>query len=58
MYEIYAWGVPSVIAILAVVFDHLPDGVFPSVLKPKFGERSCWFYGRFIEKYCSTLALF
>lgn len=50
MYEIYAWGVPSVIATIAVVFDNLPQGTFPSILKPKFAVRNCWFYGRSIHK--------
>ncbi|KAK6638269.1 hypothetical protein RUM44_008698 [Polyplax serrata] len=45
MYQVYAWGVPTIIAMTAIVFDHLPPGTFPSVLKPKFAIRNCWFYG-------------
>ncbi|XP_058453499.1 probable G-protein coupled receptor Mth-like 1 isoform X1 [Malaya genurostris] len=42
IYEVYAWGVPLVIAGVAAILDNLPDTVY---LRPRFGERTCWFYG-------------
>uniref|UniRef100_A0A1Q3FUJ4 Putative g-protein coupled receptor mth-like 1 n=2 Tax=Culex tarsalis TaxID=7177 RepID=A0A1Q3FUJ4_CULTA len=42
IYEVYAWGVPFVIAGVAAILDNLPDTVY---LRPRFGERTCWFYG-------------
>ncbi|XP_055634787.1 probable G-protein coupled receptor Mth-like 1 isoform X4 [Toxorhynchites rutilus septentrionalis] len=42
IYEVYAWGVPLVIAGVAAILDNMPDTVY---LRPRFGERTCWFYG-------------
>ncbi|XP_055589009.1 probable G-protein coupled receptor Mth-like 1 [Uranotaenia lowii] len=42
IYEVYAWGVPLVIAGVAAILDNLADTVY---LRPRFGERTCWFYG-------------
>lgn len=44
----YAWGFPLIIAGTAVIFDNLPQDNFPSVLRPKFGYRNCWFHGKSI----------
>lgn len=42
IYEVYAWGVPLVIAGVAAILDNMPDTVY---LRPRFGEQTCWFYG-------------
>ncbi|XP_046680868.1 probable G-protein coupled receptor Mth-like 1 isoform X2 [Homalodisca vitripennis] len=44
-YELYAWGGPLVIAGIAAVCDHLPEESYPNMIKPRFGEKRCWFYG-------------
>lgn len=49
MYELYAWGIPIIIAVTAAIFDNLPEGAFPSVLKPKFAVNNCWFPGKLTE---------
>lgn len=45
-YELYAWGGPLLIAGVAAVSDHLPGDAYPNLLKPRFGEKRCWFYGK------------
>ncbi|XP_034934863.1 probable G-protein coupled receptor Mth-like 1 [Chelonus insularis] len=45
VYACYAWGGPLLIAGVAALFDHLPAENHYSFLKPKFGEKMCWFYG-------------
>nr|XP_029719926.1 probable G-protein coupled receptor Mth-like 1 isoform X2 [Aedes albopictus] len=42
IYEVYAWGVPLVIAGVAVILDNLPDSD-AAYLRPRFGEHKCWF---------------
>ncbi|XP_058125811.1 probable G-protein coupled receptor Mth-like 1 isoform X1 [Anopheles ziemanni] len=44
IYEVYAWGVPLVIAGVAAILDNLPDSN-DTYLRPRFGEAKCWFYG-------------
>uniref|UniRef100_A0A2M4BHU4 Putative g-protein coupled receptor mth-like 1 n=2 Tax=Anopheles marajoara TaxID=58244 RepID=A0A2M4BHU4_9DIPT len=44
IYEVYAWGVPLVIAGVAAILDNLPGGN-DTYLKPRFGEARCWFFG-------------
>uniref|UniRef100_A0A182QWH6 G-protein coupled receptors family 2 profile 2 domain-containing protein n=1 Tax=Anopheles farauti TaxID=69004 RepID=A0A182QWH6_9DIPT len=43
IYEVYAWGVPLVIAGVAAILDNLPDSN-DTYLRPRFGEAKCWFY--------------
>uniref|UniRef100_A0A182J9U2 Uncharacterized protein n=1 Tax=Anopheles atroparvus TaxID=41427 RepID=A0A182J9U2_ANOAO len=43
IYEVYAWGVPLVIASVAAILDQLPDSN-DTYLRPRFGEAKCWFY--------------
>ncbi|KAI5695253.1 hypothetical protein M8J75_013327 [Diaphorina citri] len=45
MYELYAWGVPLLITGVGALMDHLPNEYKPDIMKPKFGENRCWFYG-------------
>ena len=45
MYEIYAWGVPFIIAGVAAILDHLPENPENTFLRPNFGKNTCWFYG-------------
>uniref|UniRef100_A0A182YFZ7 G-protein coupled receptors family 2 profile 2 domain-containing protein n=1 Tax=Anopheles stephensi TaxID=30069 RepID=A0A182YFZ7_ANOST len=45
IYEVYAWGVPLVIAGVAAILDNLPDSN-DTYLRPRFGEAKCWFYGK------------
>ncbi|XP_050545730.1 probable G-protein coupled receptor Mth-like 1 [Daktulosphaira vitifoliae] len=45
LYQLYAWGVPFVIATLAAVIDRIPPDQYISLVRPKFGEHRCWFYG-------------
>jgi G protein-coupled receptor Mth (Methuselah protein) len=48
LYEIYAWGVPTLITLVAAVLDHLPEDPNDAFLRPRFGENKCWFYGEFL----------
>ncbi|XP_050437799.1 probable G-protein coupled receptor Mth-like 1 [Adelges cooleyi] len=45
LYQLYAWGVPLVIATLAAVLDRIPPDQYQSLIRPKFGEQRCWFDG-------------
>ncbi|XP_075220820.1 putative G-protein coupled receptor Mth-like 1 [Lycorma delicatula] len=45
MYQLYAWGGPLLIAGIAAIMDTLPDDAHPGLIRPKFGEERCWFYG-------------
>jgi G protein-coupled receptor Mth (Methuselah protein) len=45
VYQIYAWGFPTLIAIVAVILDNLPNTQEDAFLRPRFGEDKCWFYG-------------
>lgn len=47
LYQLYAWGVPFVIATLAAVLDRIPPDQYVSLIRPKFGEHRCWFYGKY-----------
>ncbi|KAJ6645899.1 putative G-protein coupled receptor Mth-like 1, partial [Pseudolycoriella hygida] len=42
---VYAWGVPLIICIVAIILDHLPKSPEDTFLRPRFGEKKCWFYG-------------
>ncbi|XP_055301483.1 probable G-protein coupled receptor Mth-like 1 [Sitodiplosis mosellana] len=43
VYRTYAWGFPFLITAIAAIMDNLPDS--HDVLRPKFGEKTCWFVG-------------
>lgn len=43
IYKIYAWGFPLLITIIAAIMDNLPDA--QHLLRPRFGEITCWFVG-------------
>lgn len=45
LYEAYAWGGPLIIAGVAAALDHLPADQYPHLLRPGFGQESCWFLG-------------
>ncbi|KAG7202061.1 hypothetical protein KM043_004739 [Ampulex compressa] len=45
VYACYAWGGPLLVAGLAALLDHLPSQPRYTFLRPRFGERQCWFYG-------------
>lgn len=45
IYQIYAWGVPFIICIVAIILDNLPKSPEDTFLRPRFGEKKCWFYG-------------
>jgi G protein-coupled receptor Mth (Methuselah protein) len=48
-YSVYAWGGPLLIAGLGVLLDNLPyleDEFAGGLIRPRFGERRCWFYGK------------
>nr|XP_018906508.1 PREDICTED: probable G-protein coupled receptor Mth-like 1 isoform X2 [Bemisia tabaci] len=44
-YELYAWGGPLLIAGVAAVMDRIPEVTHTTLIKPRFGEARCWFYG-------------
>lgn len=46
IYKIYAWGVPLIITGIAAILDNLPKSLHESVLRPRFGEKKCWFAGK------------
>uniref|UniRef100_A0A7G3AVA5 Putative g-protein coupled receptor mth-like 1 isoform x2 n=1 Tax=Lutzomyia longipalpis TaxID=7200 RepID=A0A7G3AVA5_LUTLO len=45
LYEVYAWGVPLLFSGVAAILDNLPDSTDDAFLRPRFGEKKCWFYG-------------
>ncbi|XP_046744401.1 probable G-protein coupled receptor Mth-like 1 [Diprion similis] len=45
VYACYAWGGPLFIAGLAALLDNLPEQPGLIFLRPRFGEKYCWFYG-------------
>uniref|UniRef100_A0ABD2XQP8 Uncharacterized protein n=1 Tax=Trichogramma kaykai TaxID=54128 RepID=A0ABD2XQP8_9HYME len=50
-YSAYAWGGPLIVAGLAAFFDHLPETPGQTFLRPRFGEKQCWFYEKWQEIY-------
>lgn len=42
VYMVYAWGGPLLLSGAAALLDALPHA---GLLRPRFGERRCWFYG-------------
>lgn len=48
VYACYAWGGPLLVAGLAALLDHLPPQPQYTFLRPRFGVKQCWFYGKFI----------
>jgi len=49
LYQLYAWGGPLLIAGIAAILDNLPGEAYSSLLKPRFGQGRCWFYGMFFS---------
>ena len=47
-YAAYAWGGPLIVAGLAAILDHLPQSPDQTYLRPRFGEKHCWFYGKLL----------
>ncbi|XP_076232667.1 adhesion G-protein coupled receptor methuselah-like 1 [Calliopsis andreniformis] len=45
VYAAYAWGGPFLVAGVAALLDHLPAHPQYTFLRPRFGEKHCWFYG-------------
>ncbi|XP_049803782.1 probable G-protein coupled receptor Mth-like 1 [Schistocerca nitens] len=43
LFRLYAWGGPLLIMSVAAIVDLVPAD--DSILRPKFGEKRCWFYG-------------
>lgn len=46
VYGCYAWGGPFLVAGLAALLDYLPPQPQYTYLRPRFGEKQCWFYGK------------
>ncbi|KAF7381851.1 hypothetical protein HZH68_015724 [Vespula germanica] len=44
VYACYAWGGPLLVAGLAALLDHLSPQTQYTYLRPRFGEKQCWFY--------------
>ncbi|XP_072398849.1 probable G-protein coupled receptor Mth-like 1 [Diabrotica undecimpunctata] len=44
LYEIYAWGIPLVITVIAASLDLTATDDY-DVLRPRFAENKCWFAG-------------
>lgn len=55
VYACYAWGGPFLVAGLAALLDHLPPQPQYTFLRPRFGEKQCWFYGKFLPCLSSLL---
>lgn len=49
LYQLYAWGGPLLIAGIAAILDNLPGEAYSSLLRPRFGQQRCWFYGMFFS---------
>lgn len=45
LYSLYAWGVPAIILAISLVMDLVPF-IPDSFIKPGFGIKKCWFYGK------------
>ncbi|CAG9859335.1 unnamed protein product [Phyllotreta striolata] len=43
LYELYAWGIPLLITVIAASLDLSSDSY--DVLRPRFAESNCWFSG-------------
>jgi hypothetical protein len=56
IYEVYAWGMPIIITIVAAILDNLPETPTEKFLRPRFGENKCWFYGEFYDFFLSLNA--
>jgi G protein-coupled receptor Mth (Methuselah protein) len=54
-FSIYAWGFPLVINCAALTLDLLPVDaeLGKGLLRPRFGERRCWFYGEYPHFFLS-----
>jgi hypothetical protein len=48
LYQLYAWGGPLLIAGIAGVLDSLPKEMYSSLLRPRFGQERCWFFGTYL----------
>ncbi|XP_046389773.1 probable G-protein coupled receptor Mth-like 1 [Ischnura elegans] len=44
-YSLYAWGAPLLIAGIGLTLDLAAAGDLSGPLRPRFGDRRCWFYG-------------
>lgn len=51
IYEVYAWGMPIIITVVAAILDNLPESPTDRFLRPRFGENKCWFYGKFLISF-------
>lgn len=51
VYAAYAWGGPFLVAGVAALLDHLPSNPQYTFLRPRFGEKQCWFYGEFLQPF-------
>ncbi|KYN41754.1 putative G-protein coupled receptor Mth-like 1 [Trachymyrmex septentrionalis] len=57
VYACYAWGGPFLVAGLAALLDHLPPQPQYTFLRPRFGEKQCWFYGKFLTSSVEPLVI-
>jgi hypothetical protein len=55
LYQLYAWGGPLLIAGIAAILDNLPEESSSSLLRPRFGQQRCWFYGIHFNIWNSTV---
>ncbi|CAH0554466.1 unnamed protein product [Brassicogethes aeneus] len=45
LYQLYAWGLPMIIASTAATLDFVPKSEDSNLIRPNFGETKCWFTG-------------
>lgn len=54
LYKTYAWGFAFLITAIAAVIDYLPQS--HNLPRPRFGEKTCWFVGKY--HFCFSYTMF
>ncbi|KAL4231833.1 hypothetical protein ACF0H5_009409 [Mactra antiquata] len=59
-YSLYAWCVPLLIVIIAIITDYVDSGPGLNVIKPKYGQGICWITSKYglIAFFAVPLAIF
>lgn len=49
LYCLYAWGIPFIVSTTTLVLHLLPEqSTYSHIIRPGFGELTCWFAGQWI----------
>lgn len=44
-YSLYSWGIAGLIVTIGQLLDHYKDELPDGIVRPRFGEESCWMSG-------------